>query len=60
MVYTKDSEGFPNVGKYHAIRNIEGGRKGEWMEVFGSYISYLTDPDYEVIKYDKPGEKLPD
>jgi hypothetical protein len=57
MVYTKDSEGFPNVGTYAAIR-FNGSK--EWLEPFGSITPFLTDPTCEVVLYDKPGEKLPD
>lgn len=57
MVYTKEHKDFPNVGSYCAIR-FKGSK--DWLEPFGPYTEFLTDPNCEVVKYDKPGEQLPD
>lgn len=57
MVYTKEHPNFPNCGRYCAIRTV--GYK-EWFEPFGPITEFLSDPAYEVVKYDDPGEKLPD
>jgi hypothetical protein len=57
MIYTKEHKDFPNVGRFCAIRFT--GSKG-WLEPFGSIDSFIDDPQYEVVKYDTPGEKLPD
>jgi hypothetical protein len=57
MIYTKEHKDFPNVGRFCAIR-FTGSKK--WLEPFGSIDSFIDDPQYEVVKYDTPGEKLPD